>query len=42
MAHGIIATVPAPIDMYRAVNAAVTEEIGESAPNGLLVTSDGK
>ncbi|HKC27542.1 MAG TPA: hypothetical protein VKB75_05985 [Jatrophihabitans sp.] len=46
MAYGIIASVPAPIDMYRAVNAAVTEQIGEGAPTGLLVhiareTTDG-
>jgi hypothetical protein len=46
MAHGIIATVPAPIDMYRAVNAQVTDETGEGNPAGLLVhiareTADG-
>jgi len=37
MAHGIIARVPAPIDMYRAVNAAITARIGDSVPAGLLV-----
>ena len=37
MAHGIIASVPAPIDMYRATNAAVTAQIGDGAPTGLLV-----
>ena len=37
MAHGIVATVPAPIDMYKAVNAQVTEKIGEAVPDGLLV-----
>jgi hypothetical protein len=37
MAHGIVATVPAPIDMYEAVNAQVTEKVGEGAPDGLLV-----
>lgn len=36
MAHGIIATVPVPIDMYRAVNAQVIEALGGPAP-GLLV-----
>jgi hypothetical protein len=46
MAHGIIATVPAPIDMYRAVNAQVSEQMGDSAPAGILVhiaraTADG-
>jgi hypothetical protein len=46
MAYGIIATVPAPIDMYKAVNAQVSEQMGEQAPSGLLVhvarkTSDG-
>jgi hypothetical protein len=35
MAHGIIATVPAPIEMYKAVNAQVTEQMGQ-APSGLL------
>ena len=37
MAHGIIVTVPAPIDMYHAVNDQVGEEIGPSGPTGLLV-----
>lgn len=37
MAHGIIATVPAPIDMYQAVNAQLTEQEGEGTPSGLLV-----
>ena len=37
MAHGIIATVPGPIDMYNAVNAQVTEQVGENARTGLLV-----
>lgn len=37
MAYGIIASLPAPIDMYRGVNAAVTEQIGDAAPAGLLV-----
>jgi hypothetical protein len=37
MAHGVIATVPAPIDMYKAVNAQVTETMGDGAPDGLLV-----
>ena len=46
MAHGIIATVPAPIDMYRAVTAQVSETMGDSAPAGILVhiaraTADG-
>jgi hypothetical protein len=46
VAHGIVATVPVPIDMYRAVNAQVTEKMGENAPSGLLVhiaraTADG-
>src|SRR5690242_10121326 len=46
MAHGVIATVPAPMDVYRAVNAQVTEKMGESAPAGLLAhiaraTADG-
>ena len=36
MAYGIIATVPAPIEMYKAVNAQVTEQQGEQAPSGLL------
>jgi hypothetical protein len=36
MAHGIIATVPAPIDMYKAVNAQITEKMGEGTPDGLL------
>jgi hypothetical protein len=37
MAHGVIATVPAPIDMYKAVNAQVTEKVGEGRADGLLV-----
>ena len=37
MAHGVIATVPAPIDMYKAVNAQVTEQMGQGAAEGLLV-----
>jgi hypothetical protein len=37
MAHGVIATVPAPIDMYKAVNAQVTEKVGEGGADGLLV-----
>jgi hypothetical protein len=37
MAHGVIATVPAPIEMYKAVNAQVTETVGEGAADGLLV-----
>lgn len=47
MAHGIIATVPAPIEMYTAVNAQVMEKMGgERAPDGLLAhiarkTADG-
>lgn len=46
MAYGIIVTVPAPIDMYRAVNAEVSNKMGDSAPTGLLVhiaraTTDG-
>ncbi|HJQ42008.1 MAG TPA: hypothetical protein VJ831_02890 [Jatrophihabitantaceae bacterium] len=46
MAHGIIATVPAPIDMYRAVNAKVNERLDDEQPDGLAVhitraTADG-
>jgi hypothetical protein len=46
MAYGIIASVPAPIDMYRAVNAQVTEQVGDAPPDGLLAhiareTADG-
>ena len=46
MPHGIIATVPMPIDMYRAVNAKLMEKYGDSPMDGLLVhicrpTSDG-
>jgi len=46
MAHGVIVSVPAPIDMYRAVTSQVTEQIGDTAPPGLLVhiareTADG-
>lgn len=37
MAHGIIVSVPAPIDMYRAVNAQVTDQVGEASAPGLLV-----
>lgn len=37
MAHGVIANVPAPIDMYDAVNAQVTDQIGGGTPAGLLV-----
>ena len=37
MAHGIVATVPAPIDMYTAVHAQVTETVGDAGPDGLLV-----
>jgi hypothetical protein len=36
MAHGIIATVPAPIEMYKAVNAQVSEQLSEQPPSGLL------
>jgi hypothetical protein len=36
MTYGIIASVPMPIDMYRAVSAAVTEQMGERVPAGLL------
>jgi hypothetical protein len=44
--HGIVATVPGPMDMYRAVNAQVNEKMGETPPTGLLVhiaraTADG-
>ena len=46
MAHGVIVSVPASIDMYRAVNSQVTEQIGDTAPPGLLAhvareTADG-
>jgi hypothetical protein len=37
MAHGVIATVPAPIDMYKAVNAQISETQGDGTPEGLLV-----
>ena len=36
MAHGIIVNVPAPIDMYRAVNAQITETVGDNMPAGFL------
>ena len=39
MAHGVIVSVPAPIDMYRAVTSQVSEQIGETAPPGYLSTS---
>jgi hypothetical protein len=46
MAHGIIVSVPAPIDMYQEASAQVTERVGDAAPPGLLVhiareTADG-
>jgi hypothetical protein len=46
VAFGIIASVPAPLDMYRAVNAQITEQTGDAPPDGLLVhiareTADG-
>jgi hypothetical protein len=46
MAYGIISTVPAPMDMYRAVSAQVAEQMGETTQTGLLVhiareTADG-
>jgi|tagenome__1003787_1003787.scaffolds.fasta_scaffold20888777_2 hypothetical protein len=38
MAHGIIASVPAPIEMYEAVHTQVTEKVGHGgAAAGLLV-----
>jgi hypothetical protein len=37
MAHGIVATIPAPIEVYKAVNAQVAEQTGDAPPEGLLV-----
>jgi hypothetical protein len=37
MAYGMLVNVPAPIEMYDAVNAQITEQIGEGPPPGLLV-----
>ena len=37
MAYGLIANVPAPIEMYDAVNAQINEQIGDTQPAGLAV-----
>jgi hypothetical protein len=37
MAHGVVANVPAPIELYEAVNAQITAQIGEDTPSGLLM-----
>jgi hypothetical protein len=37
MTHGIVVNVPAPLEMYRAVNAEVSAAMGEQPPAGLLV-----
>jgi hypothetical protein len=37
MAYGVVVNVPAPMDMYRAVNAQVNEAMGDDTPAGLVV-----